>query len=74
MAKLIEMGQITTLGIEGERADYKMALLIEFDSVADIRKAIAEGRCEFGFGDPDWDCEDPQSGCHDCGEDTCVCA
>lgn len=57
MAKLIEMGQITTLGIEGERADYKMALLIEFDSVADIRKAIAEGRCEFGFGEPGEDCE-----------------
>lgn len=52
MAKLIEMGQITTIGIEGERADYKMALLIEFDSVASIRKAISEGRCEFGDDEP----------------------
>jgi hypothetical protein len=52
MAKLIEMGQITTLGIDGDRTDYKMALLIEFDSVESIRKAIADGRCEFGDVEP----------------------
>lgn len=52
-AKLIEMGQITTVGLDGEKSEYKMALLIEFDNRDDIRKAIAEGTCEFSFGEPE---------------------
>ena len=71
--RLIEMGQITTIDSDGTRHEYPMALVIEFASVAEIKQAIEDGRCNFSFGAED-DSDDPQSDCHDCGEDTCVCA
>ena len=49
--RLIEMGQITTIDQDGNETDYKMALVIEFASVAEIKQAIDEGKCSFGWGD-----------------------
>lgn len=49
--RLIEMGQLTTIDAEGTRTEYKMALAIEFASAEEIRQAIKDGACTFGFGD-----------------------
>lgn len=45
--KLIEMGQITSTDLDGTAHMYPMALLITFDSVDEIRKAIKDGVCDF---------------------------
>ena len=47
--RLIEMGQLTTVDSDGNKTNYKMALLIEFASVAEIKQAINEGKCTFGW-------------------------
>ena len=49
--RLIEMGQITTIDQDGLRTEYKMALVIEFASADEIRQALKERTCTFGFGD-----------------------
>jgi hypothetical protein len=49
--RLIEMGQLTTVDSDGTKTEYKMALVIEFASVSEIKQAIEEGQCTFGFGD-----------------------
>lgn len=49
--RLIEMGRLTTIDAEGTRTEYQMALVIEFASAEEIRKAIKDGLCTFGFGD-----------------------
>lgn len=45
--QLIEMGQITTLDADGTKHGYKMALVIGFSSVEEIRRAIKYGHCRF---------------------------
>lgn len=47
MPKLVEMGQIATVGPDGDSYKYPMALVIEFDSVESIRQAINEGVCRW---------------------------
>lgn len=57
--RLIEMGQLTTIDLDGTKTEYKRALVIEFASVEEIRQAIEEGACTFGWGDdeaPSADC------------------
>ena len=52
--KLRIMGDITVYEESGNVTglyNFERALLIEFDSVEDIRKAIEEGKCEFTFGE-----------------------
>ncbi|MDP1927050.1 MAG: hypothetical protein Q8K62_00920 [Thiobacillus sp.] len=49
--RLIEMGQIATIDQDGTKTEYKMALVIEFASTDEIRQAIKEGTCTFGWGD-----------------------
>ena len=49
--KLIEMGQLATIDDDGTKTEYKMALVIEFDSPEAIRQAIKDGACSFTFGD-----------------------
>lgn len=63
--KLKEMGHLTTIDIPDDaRTDYKYALLIEFDSVSEIRQAIADGACTFGWGeDRDQDCSGDPDNC-----------
>lgn len=51
--RLIEMGQLTTIDSDGTRTEYKRALVIEFASVEEIKQAIEEGACTFGFGGDD---------------------
>ena len=48
--KLIEMGQLSTVDDDGTKTQYKFALVIEFNSPDEIRKAISEGQCKFEFG------------------------
>lgn len=62
--RLIEMGQLTTVDSDGNKTNYKMALLIEFASVAEIKQAINEGKCTFGW------CEEvtPNAGIHRAAE------
>ena len=50
-AKLAIMGEIETVEPEGKTQKYPMALLIKFDSVESIRKAIKDGQVAFTFGD-----------------------
>lgn len=50
-ARLIEMGQVTTVDLDGQRFTYPMALVLTFDDVKAIRAAIASGKVEFSFGD-----------------------
>ena len=59
--KLKEVGNLTILDCGGEQHEYKCVLLIEFDSVADIKKAIADQQCTFSWGDPD--CSDTPESC-----------
>ena len=47
--KLIEMGEIKSVDLDGTVNTYPMALLITFDSKEEIRKAIKEGVCRFVF-------------------------
>ena len=49
--RLSEVGQIATIDQDGTKTEYKMALVIEFASTAEIRQAIKEGKCTFGWGD-----------------------
>lgn len=49
--RLIEMGQITTIDQDKTQTEYKLALVIEFASVDEIKHAIDEGKCTFGFGE-----------------------
>ena len=51
--RLFEMGQIATIDQDGTRTEYKMALVIEFASVEEIKQAIEEGQCTFGWGPDD---------------------
>lgn len=51
MGRLVIMGEITVKDLDDSERDHHMALLIEFDSAEDIRKAIADGHCTFKFGD-----------------------
>lgn len=46
---LIEMGEIRSADLDGAVHTYPMALLITFDSVEEIRKAIKEGVCRYVF-------------------------
>jgi anti-sigma28 factor (negative regulator of flagellin synthesis) len=49
--KLAEMGEIPVQEIgSAEVHTYPMALVITFDKVEDIRKAIADGACRFAYG------------------------
>lgn len=48
--RLIEMGQLTTIDSDGTKTEYKRALVIEFASVAEIKQAIEDGACTFGWG------------------------
>lgn len=47
-ANLSLMGDITTLEPDGSQLHFPRALLLEFDSIEELRAAIASGRCEFG--------------------------
>lgn len=47
--RLSIMGQIETVEPDGKYQMHKMALLIEFDSVEAIRKAMADGICQYDF-------------------------
>jgi len=49
--RLIEMGQLTTIDQDGSKTEYKMALVIEFPSTDEIRKAIKDGKCDFTWGE-----------------------
>jgi len=44
------MGSIMVKEPDGAEIEHKMALLIDFDSPEQIRKAIEAGRCSFSFG------------------------
>ncbi len=48
--KAVIMGQIEVLEPEGENFKHDLGLVIVFESSEAIRKAIAEGKCEFTFG------------------------
>jgi hypothetical protein len=48
--RLIEMGRVTTVDAEGAKTEYKMALVIEFASTDEIRQAIKDEKCTFGWG------------------------
>lgn len=48
--RLIEMGELTTIDSDGTKTEYKRALVIEFASLAEIKQAIEEGACTFGWG------------------------
>jgi hypothetical protein len=47
--RLIEMGELQTVDLLGERHMYPMALLITFKSREEIKRAINEGICRFEF-------------------------
>jgi hypothetical protein len=47
--RAIEAGQITSLDLDGSTHVVPMGLLIEFESAAHLRHAIAEGRLEFSW-------------------------
>jgi hypothetical protein len=47
--RLIEMGEIKSADLDGTLHTYPMALLITFESVEEIRKAIKDGVCRFEF-------------------------
>lgn len=49
--KLMEMGQLTTLDADGTKTEYPFALLIEFKSAEDCKRALMDERCRFSFGD-----------------------
>lgn len=49
IGKLIEMGQIVTIDQDGTKTNYKMALVIEFETADKIKRAIADGGCKFEF-------------------------
>ena len=49
--RLIEMGQLETIDQDDTRTKYKFALVIEFASAAEIRQAINDGKCTFGWGE-----------------------
>lgn len=51
--KLTIMGQIEVKEPDDKTVTHPMALLINFNSVEDIRQAIADGECKFVFGDGD---------------------
>lgn len=48
--KLKIMGEIETVVTDGESQKHSMALLIEFDSVADLQTAIKDMGCKFQLG------------------------
>ncbi len=48
--KLVIMGEIETVEHDGTQM-HPMALLITFKTKEEIRQAIADGKCEFNFGD-----------------------
>ena len=50
--KLIEMGDLKTADFDGTLHEQKMAILVRFDSVEDIRRAINEGVCRFVWPRP----------------------
>lgn len=50
-ARLIEMGQLTTVDLDGQKVEYPRALLLTFDDVDAIRAAIRDGKVQFVFGD-----------------------
>ena len=47
VGKLIEMGDLKSADSDGKLHDQPMAILVRFDSVEDIRRAIKEGGCRF---------------------------
>jgi hypothetical protein len=47
--RLIEMGEIKSADLDGTIHTYPMALLITFDNVAALKKAINDGLCRFEF-------------------------
>jgi hypothetical protein len=49
--KLVVMGEIDTVEPDDVTWKHPMALLIEFESAADIRQAIKDGECKFTFGE-----------------------
>lgn len=50
--KLAEMGEIPVQETGGTSVHtYPMALVITFDKVEDIRRAIKDGVCRFTYGD-----------------------
>lgn len=48
--RLIEMGQLTTIDSDGTKTEYKRALVIEFASEAELKQAIEDEVCTFGWG------------------------
>jgi hypothetical protein len=50
MGRLAIMGEIVTVESEDTTQKHPLALLITFDSVEDVRKAIGDGTCRFKFG------------------------
>ena len=48
--RLVIMGQITTKETDAPDYTHPMALLITFDSVDAIRKAIKDGYCRYEMG------------------------
>ena len=49
--RLIEMGRVTTVDQDGTRTDYAMAMVIEFASAAEIRQAMKDAACTFGWAE-----------------------
>jgi hypothetical protein len=45
--KLIEMGNLISADLDGTKHEYQRAILIQFDSVEDARRAVVDGICEF---------------------------
>jgi hypothetical protein len=45
--RLIEMGDLRSADMDGKTHDYPKSILVQFDSVDDIRRALDEGICKF---------------------------
>lgn len=45
--KLIEMGELKSADTDGTIHDYPRSILIQFDSIADIKRALDDGICKF---------------------------
>lgn len=49
--KLTEIGRLTTIDEDGTKTEYPFALLIEFKSAEDCKRALKDEQCRFSFGD-----------------------
>ena len=45
VANVEDLGAVTVLNEDGTRTDYRLALLITFDSPEDMRKALRQREC-----------------------------